>query len=127
MFMLKIPESKQNYVPYSLPVRVRELDIAVSVWSNLHIADVPMQNHKTFISANERKTDQDSNQEWELVILHYFLSNYTNYLSNMNFSTYNQNNRDPDLLVSGKVPDPQQWYTEREKYYIIDIFFFLAE
>jgi len=26
----------------------------------------------------------------------------------MNFSTYNQNNRDPDLLVSGKVPDPQQ-------------------
>jgi hypothetical protein len=45
----------------------------------------------------------------------------------MNFSTYNQNNRDPDLLVSGKVPDPQQWYTEREKYYIIDIFFFLAE
>jgi hypothetical protein len=42
----------------------------------------------------------------------------------MNFSTYNQNNRDPDLLVSGKVPDPQQWYTEREKYYIIDIFFF---
>jgi hypothetical protein len=87
-----------------------------------------MQNHKTFISANERKTDQDSNQEWELVILHYFLSNYTNYLSNMNFSTYNQNNRDPDLLVSGKVPDPQQWYTEREKYYIIDIFFFfLAE
>jgi hypothetical protein len=84
-----------------------------------------MQNHKTFISANERKTDRDSNQEWELVILHYFLSNYTNYLSNMNFSTYYQNNRDPDLLVSGKVPDPQQWYTEREKYYWH--FFFIAE
>jgi hypothetical protein len=32
--MLKIPESNQNYVfdkPYSLPVLVSELDIAVSV------------------------------------------------------------------------------------------------
>jgi hypothetical protein len=35
-----------NDKPYSLPVRVRELDIAVSVWPKLHIADVPMQNHK---------------------------------------------------------------------------------
>ncbi len=49
--MLKIPESKQNYVPYSLSVRVRELDIAVSVWSKLRIADVPMQNHKKHLLA----------------------------------------------------------------------------